>query len=188
MSSARHVPMPRLLMSLAGGLVRRALLLVLAPMGSATIHDADMLYCATPPAGRVDPVMLVLPHLPFQAVYTRVAGVVSQSAADHADNGQSRKAEPELIHIELLMMRRLELLMVRRRAGSRAIALNRLHTLPAMSSAVFRERTQLSKAHGRSMRGPAARQNAFDSLSPNPTSRPRHIYQLPSRRAESVRR
>jgi hypothetical protein len=54
--------------------------------------------------------MLVLPHLPFQAVYTRVAGVVSQSAADHADNGQSRKAEPELIHIELLMMRRLELL------------------------------------------------------------------------------
>ena len=43
------------------------------------------------------------PHLPFQAIYTRVAGVVGQSAADHADNGESRKAEPELIHIELLI-------------------------------------------------------------------------------------
>jgi hypothetical protein len=46
------------------------------------------------------------PHLPFQAVYTRVARVVGQSAADHADYGQSRKAEPELVHIELLMTRR----------------------------------------------------------------------------------
>jgi hypothetical protein len=74
--------------------------------------------------------VLHLPHLPFQAVYTRVAGVTGQSAADHADNGQSGKAEPELMHIELLMMRRLGLLKVRRRVGSRAIALNRLRTLP----------------------------------------------------------
>jgi hypothetical protein len=70
---------------------------------SATIHDADLFCCATPPAGRVEPGMLVLPHLPFQAVYTRVPGVVGQRAADHADNGESRKAEPELIHIELLI-------------------------------------------------------------------------------------
>jgi hypothetical protein len=95
--------------------------------------------------------VLHLPHLPFQAVYTRVAGVTGQSAADHADNGQSRKAEPELVHIELLMMRRLEVLIMRRRVGSRAIALNCLRTLPAMSSAVFHERTQLSKAHDRPM-------------------------------------
>jgi hypothetical protein len=46
------------------------------------------------------------PHLPFQAIYTRVAGIVGQSAADHPDNGQSRKAEPELVHIELLITRR----------------------------------------------------------------------------------
>jgi hypothetical protein len=57
------------------------------------------------------------PHLPFQAIYTRVAGVVGQSGADHAANGQSSKAEPDLVHIELLIMRR--------RVGSRAIALNR---------------------------------------------------------------
>ena len=91
MSSPRHVPRPRLICAL----------LVLAPMVSATIHDADLLYCATPPAGRIDP-GLMAPHLPFQAIYTRVAGVVGQSAADHADNGQSRKAEPELVHVELL--------------------------------------------------------------------------------------
>jgi hypothetical protein len=76
--------------------------------------------------------MVMPPGLPFQAVYTRVAGVVGQSAADHADNGQSRKAESELIHVELLIMSRV---------GSRAIAPNRSRTLPAMSSAVVRGRT-----------------------------------------------
>jgi hypothetical protein len=46
------------------------------------------------------------PHLPFQTIYTRVTGIVGQSAADHADNRQSRKGEPELMHIELLILRR----------------------------------------------------------------------------------
>jgi hypothetical protein len=74
---------------------------------SATIHEADLLYRASPPAGRVEYGMVLRPpHLRFQAIYARVAGVVGQSAADHADNGQSRKAEPELVHIELLIMRR----------------------------------------------------------------------------------
>jgi hypothetical protein len=97
---------------------------------SATVHDADLLYRAIPP-GRVPWMGMVLrpPHLPFQAIYTRVAGVVGQSAADHPDNGQSRKAELELVHIELLI--------IGRRVRSRAIALNRLRTLPAMCQSAF---------------------------------------------------
>jgi hypothetical protein len=80
-----------------------------------------MIFRATIPVGREPGIrvadepgtVLHAPHLPFHAVYAGVTGAVGNSAADHADNGQNREAEPELVHIEFLL--------TKRRVGWRAI-------------------------------------------------------------------
>ena len=45
-------------------------------------------------------------HLPFQTIDTRVAGVIGMSANDHSHDDQSHKAQRQLTHIKLLMMKR----------------------------------------------------------------------------------
>ena len=76
-----------------------------------------MIFRATIPAGRehrirvgYDPGILAHPlhlaHLPFQTIVAAVVGAIGKSANDPPDNGQSRKAERELVHIEFPMMNR----------------------------------------------------------------------------------
>lgn len=90
----------------------------LAPRaGSTTILRANVIFRATIPAGREpwirvgdDPRILLHPlhlaHLPFQTIVAAVVGAIGKSATDPPNNDQSRKAERELVHIELPMMNR----------------------------------------------------------------------------------
>ena len=76
-----------------------------------------MIFRATVPAGRepwigvgddprILPHPLHLAHLPFQTIVAAAVGAIGTSATDPTNNDQSRKAERELVHIELPMMNR----------------------------------------------------------------------------------
>ena len=121
----------------------------LAPRaGPTTILRANVIFRATIPAGRepwirvgddprILPHSLHLAHLPFQTIVAAVVGAIGRSATDPSNDDQSRKAERELVHIELPMMNR--------RVGWRAVDRTVWALCQQCLRAVFRERTSTIK-------------------------------------------
>jgi len=114
------------------------LLIVATMVVSAAIHHANRLVRATSPARRIRSMdRLHRSHLPFQTIVAAVVGAIGRSATDPSNDDQSRKAERELVHIELPMMNR--------RVGWRAVDRTVWALCQQCLRAVFRERTSTIK-------------------------------------------